>query len=195
MSPRTDEKNAEIRQESMKRIAEAAFELIARQGFEATTIAQIAQKAGVSKGLLYNYYKSKEDLLEKVVLDSLAGADQTMAGLMTDDAATTLENLCRYYFRELRTKPEQWRILTELTFRIDQFQFIHDIATKKMRGYLDLLESLLNNMGFPDARGEAKLLAALFDGIAIQYLVIRDDYPLDEVEQYMITKYCKRHPQ
>ena len=192
MSPRSSQKNTEIRLESMKKIADAAYTLIARQGFETTTIAQIAARAGISKGLLYNYYASKEDLLEKIVTNSLSEAEQVMAGLMTHDAAQTLENLLRYYFDELRKKPDQWRIMTELTFRIDKFTFIHDIAVQKVRGYIALLESLLQQVGMEDPRGEAKILGALFDGIAIQFLIIRDEYPLDEMEAFMINKYCKK---
>ncbi len=191
MSPRSDQKNAEIRQESMKKITDAAFALIAAKGFENTTIAEIARTAGVSKGLLYNYYTSKEDLLEKVILNAMAGAEGDIAGLMTDDPVATMENLWRYYFKELKSKPEQWRIMAQMTFRIDRFKFIHDIASNKIRAYLDLLESLLTGMGFEDPKGEAKVLAALFDGIAVQYLVIRENYPLDEVEDYLIKKYCK----
>jgi AcrR family transcriptional regulator len=191
MSPRTKDKNTEIRQESMKKIMDAAFQLIAKQGYESTSISQLAKKAGVSKGLLYNYYTSKEDMLEKMILNAAEEGEKVIHEKMSNDPAKTLEGIFRYFFSYLKQEHDRWRMMAELVFKIDKFKFVHDLATEKIKAYLVLLESLLEQLGVENPKGEAKILAALFDGIGIQYLVIRDDYPLDELEKYLIHKYCK----
>ncbi len=190
MSPRTSAKNEEIRQESAQRIMDAAFSLIAKQGYESTSISQIATEAGVSKGLLYNYFESKEDLLQKLVGRALQQGDDLLENLISTDPAVTLKNIFQWFFREMRQRPDHWKMMTELTFKIEKFQFIHDMATQKMRGYVGFIESQLKQLDFKDPVGESRLLAALFDGIAVQYMVVRDEYPLDEVEKYLIDKYC-----
>ncbi|WP_459735762.1 TetR/AcrR family transcriptional regulator, partial [Peribacillus sp. N1] len=38
-----------------------------KQGYFATSISEIDNQAGISKGLLYNYYKVKEELLSEIV--------------------------------------------------------------------------------------------------------------------------------
>ncbi|MDH3334597.1 MAG: TetR/AcrR family transcriptional regulator, partial [Gammaproteobacteria bacterium] len=43
-------------------IADAAFKMFAEKGYAATRIDDVAKRAGVSKGLTYLYYKTKEDL-------------------------------------------------------------------------------------------------------------------------------------
>ena len=43
-------------------IASAALDVFARDGFESATVDRIASEAGVSKGTVYLYYRSKEDL-------------------------------------------------------------------------------------------------------------------------------------
>lgn len=48
-------------------IADAAFAAFAEKGYAATRIDDVAQRAGVSKGLTYLYYKTKEDLFKAVV--------------------------------------------------------------------------------------------------------------------------------
>jgi AcrR family transcriptional regulator len=48
-------------------LLEAALALFVEKGFAATRIEEVAQRAGVSKGTLYLYYPSKEDLLEAVI--------------------------------------------------------------------------------------------------------------------------------
>src|ERR687893_3189454 len=49
------------------RIEEAARELFIRRGFHATSMRDIADGAGMSLGNLYNYYKTKEDILESII--------------------------------------------------------------------------------------------------------------------------------
>ena len=192
MSPRTTIQNEQIRQQSRKKIMEAAFQLIANNGYEATSIAQIARKAGVSKGLLYNYFVSKEDLLERLVMEAFNEGDELIEKLIVEDPAETLENIFKWYFHEMRTRTEHWKLLTDLTLKIERFQFVHDLATRKMNEYVYFMQGLLEKLGFNDALGEARMLAALFDGIGFQFLVVRDEYPLDEMERYLINKYCNR---
>lgn len=61
-------------------LLEAALDLFVEKGFAATRSEEVARRAGVSKGTLYLYYPSKEELFKAVVRQSLtpiiaAGAD------------------------------------------------------------------------------------------------------------------------
>ncbi|MET9230575.1 TetR family transcriptional regulator [Lentzea sp. NPDC003310] len=51
------------RQAVVAEIVETALNLFAEQGYEATTMAQVAAKAGVSQRSLFRYFGSKEDLV------------------------------------------------------------------------------------------------------------------------------------
>ena len=53
-------------------IVAAALEVFAEKGFAAARLDEIARRAGVSKGALYLYYETKQDLFEAVVRDALA---------------------------------------------------------------------------------------------------------------------------
>jgi AcrR family transcriptional regulator len=61
--PRTAEQFETMREASKEVLIQAALELFARHGFEQTSVRMIARQAGVSLGLLYNYFESKEALL------------------------------------------------------------------------------------------------------------------------------------
>ena len=63
MSPRSAKQFDEIRKQKKELILESALELFAENGFHATSISQIAKKAGISKGLIYNYFESKNEIL------------------------------------------------------------------------------------------------------------------------------------
>lgn len=46
-----------------RRVLDAATRLFAQQGYEATSVQQIVEAAGVTKGAMYHYFRSKDDLL------------------------------------------------------------------------------------------------------------------------------------
>jgi AcrR family transcriptional regulator len=50
------------KRERALQLVQAATKVIARKGFTATRMEDVAKEAGVSKGLVYEYYRSKEDL-------------------------------------------------------------------------------------------------------------------------------------
>jgi AcrR family transcriptional regulator len=60
---------ARARQADQRRsdLIEAALQLFAERGFRATTIADIATATGTAHGLVYHYFRSKDDLLEAVL--------------------------------------------------------------------------------------------------------------------------------
>ncbi|MCG8311098.1 MAG: TetR/AcrR family transcriptional regulator [Cytophagales bacterium] len=190
MSPRSQKQIEQIRSQSIKKILDAAFELIAKHGYEATSISQIAKSAGVSKGLMYNYFDSKEDLLKELINNALAEGDRLMKEAISADPSETLKNIFVWFFNELRKHPKQWRLITELMLKIDKFEFVSEVAKRKMGDYVVFIAGLLEEIGFPNPKEEAQLISGLFDGIGIQYLVVHQDYPLDEMETYLINKYC-----
>ena len=71
MSPRTPEQFKEMREEKMTLIMDVALEHFANEGYHKTTINHIARHAGMSKGLMYNYFKSKESLLIAIIHKSV----------------------------------------------------------------------------------------------------------------------------
>jgi AcrR family transcriptional regulator len=58
-TPMQDRKRQLVRDE----IARVAWELFAREGYEATTVEEIAGKAGISRRSFFRYYSSKEDVV------------------------------------------------------------------------------------------------------------------------------------
>lgn len=78
------------------RILEAAREMFGEQGFSATTIQEIAARAGVAAGTVFLYAKSKEDLLIQAFSGGLEGVVEE-ARRSLPQSAPVLERLLHIY--------------------------------------------------------------------------------------------------
>ncbi len=73
-----------MRDERRKQILSSALKLFALKGLGATKITDIARESGISQGLLYHYFRSKEDIFVELIRHALEGMNA---------AARTLEQL------------------------------------------------------------------------------------------------------
>jgi AcrR family transcriptional regulator len=62
MSPRGKKLNEQMRSDAMAKITKAALEVFAGYGYHGATMAHIMQVSGLSKGLVYHYFPSKEKI-------------------------------------------------------------------------------------------------------------------------------------
>ncbi|MEV6054353.1 helix-turn-helix domain-containing protein [Streptomyces sp. NPDC052107] len=67
MSPRSASVNEELRRRSRERLLQAAVELVDEHGFEATTLGDIADRAGSARGLVSYYFPGKRQLVQSAV--------------------------------------------------------------------------------------------------------------------------------
>src|SRR5690348_12841370 len=83
-------------------IVAAALELFVERGFAATKLADVARRAGVTKGTVYLYFDSKEALFKAVVRETIVpviAQGEALAREFTGTASALLERLVREYWR------------------------------------------------------------------------------------------------
>ncbi|MED3562046.1 TetR/AcrR family transcriptional regulator [Bacillus xiapuensis] len=78
MSPLNEEKLEQIHIQRVKEIKEAALKVFARKGISGTKMSMIAEEAGISQGLSYRYFKSKEELFIVLIQEAMEEADAAM---------------------------------------------------------------------------------------------------------------------
>jgi AcrR family transcriptional regulator len=80
------------------RIQQVALELFAEQGYEATSLREIAERLGVTKAALYYHFKSKEDIVLGITEDYFAEFDALIdwARAQPPSPATSREVVGRY---------------------------------------------------------------------------------------------------
>ena len=67
-------------------ITEAALEAFAEKGYDATRVDDVAKRAGVSKGLLYLYFKTKEELFKAVIRSFVSPRVDELTAAIDDNA-------------------------------------------------------------------------------------------------------------
>src|SRR4030042_3132802 len=120
MSPRTPQKFKEMREEKMTLIMDVALEHFANEGYYRTTINHIARHAGMSKGLMYNYFESKEALLRAIIHKSV---NEVNKYLDIDRDGFLSEEDFKFFIRKinvlLKEKRYFWRLLMQLLLQND----------------------------------------------------------------------------
>jgi AcrR family transcriptional regulator len=129
MSPRTSKQYEEIREEKMILIMETALEHFANEGYFATTINHISRHAGISKGLLYHYFESKEALLKAIIHKSV---NEIYKYLDIDRDGCLSEEEFEFFIRKinvlLKEKKSFWRLVMQLIIQNDvREQFLKEI--------------------------------------------------------------------
>ncbi|MFB0842229.1 TetR/AcrR family transcriptional regulator [Paenibacillus oleatilyticus] len=81
MAPLNDEQLHQIRDERKEQIMEAALKVFSRRGIAGTKMSMIAAEAGISHGLLYHYFKSKDELFTTLVQMAMLGAQDAMKSI------------------------------------------------------------------------------------------------------------------
>lgn len=168
------------------KVQAAALRLIARHGFAAVSMRQIAAEVGVQAGALYNYTADKQsllfDLMQSHMADLLAAWEQLN---LQGSALERLEGFTRFHIRFHLPRPDQVFVsYMELrNLSDDNFKVIEAMRRK----YEDAIEDILRRgeadgvFVVPDTRVTTMALIAMLTGLSTWY---RTDgrLPMDQIE-------------
>lgn len=87
-------------EETVRKILDTARKLFLEKGYEKTSMQDIVNGLGMSKGAVYHHFKSKEELFEKVVLDFYS-QEEWFRQITEDSSKTGLEQLQAMFLHEM----------------------------------------------------------------------------------------------
>ncbi|MCP4312992.1 MAG: TetR/AcrR family transcriptional regulator [Bacteroidetes bacterium] len=191
MSPRTQEQFEEMRESRRQQIMNAALELFVRKGYANCSIAQLASYAGISKGLMYNYFESKEALLltiiENGISDSLDYFDPNHDGVLTTEE---LEGFIRKVFSSIRENQQFWILYINIVLQPGVKEFLEGKPfSNVMDEYGPMLMEYFTGMGFEDPALEMLTFSALIEGFGI---LIVYAYPSAELPDELLRSFEER---
>lgn len=167
-------------------ILETALELFSRNGYERTSIREIAKAANISLGLMYNYYSSKEALLEAVLMGGMGDIKRSFA--FPHDAEEPLKALIENIFSILHEKKQHWRLIHSIRMQ-ESIMKKFEMEQEEIKGFiLTEISLILEKMGYLQPMPEAILLFATIDGLAGHFLM-NEKYPIQKMATLLIEKY------
>jgi AcrR family transcriptional regulator len=116
--PRSATQNELLKEERRAEILRAALSVFARQGLAATKISDIAEAAGISHGLVYHYFPTKEAIYTALVERAAQGGLRTTEEALAHSSAASpwerLRTLCEVMVTGIQTQPEYLMIMLQV---------------------------------------------------------------------------------
>nr|WP_041831575.1 TetR family transcriptional regulator [Actinoplanes missouriensis] len=181
------------REDTRQRLFEAAVELIAEQGFSATTVDDIALRAGVAKGTVYYNFKSKTELFEELLRHGVGLlTDEFRAavdGLPPRDAVRALIRAQLEYIRRYRAFAQL--LLSEMWRTNREWQQTLILLREQAIGVIaETVRSGVDSGDLPAELDVRVASAALFGVglvVAVDWLVFQPDRDIADVEESLLA--------
>jgi len=191
MSPRTAEQFKEMRESRKEQIMNAALELFAREGYANCSIARLARQTGISKGLMYNYFESKEALLVAIIDDGiseiLAYFDPDHEGVLTSEE---LSGFITKVFSSIRDNQQFWILYISVILQPRVKELLEgEPFSNIMEQFGPMLMAYFTEMGFEDPALEMLTFSALIEGFGVLMVYA---YPSVELPDDLLRSYEKR---
>lgn len=168
--PRSKKQFEEMRSEKKKMIKEVALKIFANEGYFQSSISKIAKEANISKGLLYNYFESKEALLKAIVLDTI---DEIYESFDRNHDGTLTGEEFEYFVKESFELQKQKRGFYKMYYSLiiqPEIQTLVDHATAEKGTSVSTIMFDYFNRNFDDANTEMLLFTSLLKGLGMQYV-------------------------
>jgi AcrR family transcriptional regulator len=174
-------------QKGKQKLFDAAIKLFESQGYFATTVEQITVEAGVSKGLVYNYFKSKEELLAVLIAETtekMESVAETLAPSASIEKSLSL--FINNYFKYLEGEKRFLKLQLMLMIMPELKEIVKAPLRQRAELLLKILNDWFKHASISEPKNKARVFLALLDGVALHYLSIYDKYPLNSMKRQVL---------
>lgn len=169
--------------EKQEKIIEAALQLFASEGYNATSTSKVAKVAGVSEGLIFRHFGNKEGLL-KAILEQA-------------------ENKLKLFFADIVMESEPMEVIrkaiqlpslvgkSDFNFWKLQFKLKWELeinSDKKMEPLMMALTNAFKKLNYENPEQEALIIILFIEGIA-SVLLKGANFNPDEITSFYFKKY------
>lgn len=166
-------------QRGKEKLLESATRLFASQGYFATTVEQVAVGADVSKGLLYNYFSSKEELLVALIEHATSKMVAVSEPLTHDmPLEDSLSSFVDKFFGFLETERQFLKLQLSLLLAPELSEIVSEPQRRRANLLLATVRGWFQRAHVTQPKNKARVFLAMLDGVALHYLFIYEPYPL-----------------
>lgn len=187
MSPRPD-----VSAQRVPQILDAALTVFARRGIEAASVEDIAREAGVSKGLVFKYFASRDDLIVSFVRHFFAMMMERLEYLGATEAGfgETLGIWCAELAGMLEAEG-QAAVGTQLMAGATREGMLKDAVQEAYRRYREIIARWAEvamkrgEIAHGDARAVARGITGVIEGVTLMWLIFPEGRLIDRYGEVM----------
>ncbi|MGQ1787845.1 TetR/AcrR family transcriptional regulator [Saccharicrinis sp. GN24d3] len=189
MSPRSKAQLSAIKAEKRNLIISASLKVFSEQGYQASSISNIAAEAGISKGLIYTYFDSKEDLLRSLLFETIENMFEVSINALSG-------NPTKYEFVQMIRDNIEWvkensrfsKIYFGLLLQPNIINMFHDELMALAQPFFVSISRYFELAGCDNPMLETRYFVSVLDGVYMNYIMDPDSYPLKEIENKIIDQ-------
>ncbi|GIP21975.1 TetR/AcrR family transcriptional regulator [Paenibacillus sp. J22TS3] len=141
MTPKDNSSSkSQLHDERREQIKQAALKVFARRGLEGTKMSMIAAEAGVSDGLSYRYFKSKDEIFALLIREAIQGSIEAME-MVGQSEASPLERFRSLTVEMLEDGNNYYFVLMQQAMSAESLpnEVAKQLQSYSVQGILDLL--------------------------------------------------------
>ncbi len=176
-------------EETRTRILAAATQAFAREGYDATGVAEICDAAGVSKGAFYHHFPTKQAVFLTLLEDYLTEVDRNLEAAMVDSSSVAqgFLQMVEQVGGVFRTAGERLPMFLEFWTQASRDPLIREVVIAPYKRYQDYFAGLIRrgiedgSLRQTDPDMAARALVSLAVGLFLQGILDPDGAAWDEV--------------
>ncbi len=173
-------------------IVDAATKLFSERGFENTPLSLVCEKANVSKGLIFHHFNTKNDLLREIFSKTTQLIVEISISKQTNNTPQEkLLGLIESFFTQLESDKMFVQLNLNMILQPNTRIILDDLIKERSSFILNSVKSIFRDIDSKTSLVMSYAFIAELDGIALNYLCIFDEYPLQQIKKHVINKYSK----
>ena len=190
--PRTKQQFETMRKESRQGILDAALEVFAKQGYNSATVNEIAKTASISKGLMYNYFKSKDEVLNELMIGMMDDLMCEYMPLKPDKKFTKddIINFIKVGIDLVLQKPHYWKLYFSVFVQPEVMVKVFDKMMKMGQPYLVAMIEYFKEKGVENPEVMMRYFSAVMDGIQFHCMIDPKTFPAEDVKKMLIQQFA-----
>tara|TARA_R110000868_G_scaffold192261_1_gene436636 strand:+ start:767 stop:1339 length:573 start_codon:yes stop_codon:yes gene_type:complete len=187
------EKVKKEKKNTKKNLVQIAMKMFAENGYHKTSTSAICEKAGISTGLLFYHYSSKEKLLNAIIDLILSKIDKILNQTENSNPKKELENIIDEFFNSLKEERPFWDLYMALLYQPDTKELILGRVLDHSKNFRRTIYDLMKKMDVENPSDQSFEFEIFRVGIFASYLSNHDELLLQKACKKMKLKYLPNY--
>lgn len=188
----TMKENSKTKQKeaTRKKIMDISLNLFSSERYDTVSMAKIAKGVGISKGNLYNYFESKDQMLSEIVLNAAKEIYRDIDA--NHDGEISHEEFIQFIhdvFENFKANQKFWKLMFSLLLQPKILEIIQTKLGTTSQNIMGLFYSYFSKQYPDDMETELVFFSSLLKGALMQYAFAPEVMNIDKLRDKIIAHY------